>query len=168
MWSRKKRRCRSPSRSAFTSHRRDRRDGIRSGFRAASASGSSARTSTSPANSCAGSSSPRSTTSGSVGRQLQPSRVARHGKPCGVGAGPKYKPLKGLAQHSHLYGWPAPPDERIQMITKQLHHSEHVREGRHERRDAEGRDPLGRDRDPAGAAELTTPMTRVGVALAAA
>jgi len=40
-------------------------DGIRSGFRAASASGSSARTSTSPANSCAGSSSPRSTTSGS-------------------------------------------------------------------------------------------------------
>ena len=30
---------------------------------------------------------------------------------------PKYKPLKGLAQHSHLYGWPAPPDERIQMIT---------------------------------------------------
>src|SRR5205823_11978327 len=30
---------------------------------------------------------------------------------------PKYKPLKALAQSSHLYGWPAPPDERIQMIT---------------------------------------------------
>jgi multiple sugar transport system substrate-binding protein len=30
---------------------------------------------------------------------------------------PKYKPLKALAQYSHLYGWPAPPDERIQMIT---------------------------------------------------
>ncbi len=29
----------------------------------------------------------------------------------------KYKPLKALAQYSHLYGWPAPPDERIQMIT---------------------------------------------------
>jgi len=30
---------------------------------------------------------------------------------------PKYKPLKSLVQHSHLYGWPAPPDERIQLIT---------------------------------------------------
>jgi multiple sugar transport system substrate-binding protein len=30
---------------------------------------------------------------------------------------PKYKPLKPLAQYSHLYGWPAPPDERIQIIT---------------------------------------------------
>jgi multiple sugar transport system substrate-binding protein len=30
---------------------------------------------------------------------------------------PKYKPLKTLAQYSHLYGWPAPPDERIQLIT---------------------------------------------------
>jgi len=30
---------------------------------------------------------------------------------------PKYAPLKALAQYSHLYGWPAPPDERIQMIT---------------------------------------------------
>jgi multiple sugar transport system substrate-binding protein len=30
---------------------------------------------------------------------------------------PKYKPLKALAQYSHLYGWPAPPDERIQVIT---------------------------------------------------
>ena len=30
---------------------------------------------------------------------------------------PKYKPLKALAQYSHLYGWPAPPDERIQLIT---------------------------------------------------
>jgi ABC-type glycerol-3-phosphate transport system substrate-binding protein len=30
---------------------------------------------------------------------------------------PKYKPLKQLAQYSHLYGWPAPPDERIQLIT---------------------------------------------------
>ena len=26
-------------------------------------------------------------------------------------------PLKSLVQHSHLYGWPAPPDERIQLIT---------------------------------------------------
>jgi multiple sugar transport system substrate-binding protein len=30
---------------------------------------------------------------------------------------PKYKPLKAMAQYSHLYGWPAPPDERIQVIT---------------------------------------------------
>jgi multiple sugar transport system substrate-binding protein len=30
---------------------------------------------------------------------------------------PKYKPLKGMVQYSHLYGWPAPPDERIQLIT---------------------------------------------------
>ena len=30
---------------------------------------------------------------------------------------PKYKPLKALAQYSHLYGWPAPPDEKIQLIT---------------------------------------------------
>ena len=30
---------------------------------------------------------------------------------------PKYKPLKSLAQYSHLYGWPAPPDERIQLVT---------------------------------------------------
>jgi multiple sugar transport system substrate-binding protein len=30
---------------------------------------------------------------------------------------PKYKPLKAIAQYSHLYGWPAPPDERIQVIT---------------------------------------------------
>jgi multiple sugar transport system substrate-binding protein len=30
---------------------------------------------------------------------------------------PKYKPLKTAAQYSHLYGWPAPPDERIQLIT---------------------------------------------------
>jgi multiple sugar transport system substrate-binding protein len=30
---------------------------------------------------------------------------------------PKYKPLKTLAQYSHLYGWPAPPDEKIQLVT---------------------------------------------------
>ena len=30
---------------------------------------------------------------------------------------PKYKPLKSSVQYSHLYGWPAPPDERIQLIT---------------------------------------------------
>jgi multiple sugar transport system substrate-binding protein len=30
---------------------------------------------------------------------------------------PKYKPLKSLAQYSHLYGWPAPPNERIQLVT---------------------------------------------------
>ncbi|OLC17053.1 MAG: hypothetical protein AUH29_03440 [Candidatus Rokubacteria bacterium 13_1_40CM_69_27] len=30
---------------------------------------------------------------------------------------PKYGPLKTIAQYSHLYGWPAPPDERIQLIT---------------------------------------------------
>ena len=30
---------------------------------------------------------------------------------------PKYKVLKALAQYSHLYGWPAPADERIQLIT---------------------------------------------------
>jgi multiple sugar transport system substrate-binding protein len=30
---------------------------------------------------------------------------------------PKYKPLKSLVQYSHLYGWPAPPDERTQVIT---------------------------------------------------
>jgi len=29
----------------------------------------------------------------------------------------KYKPLKSIARYSHLYGWPAPPDERIQLIT---------------------------------------------------
>jgi ABC-type glycerol-3-phosphate transport system substrate-binding protein len=32
-------------------------------------------------------------------------------------ADPKYKPLKSIAQYSHLYGWPAPPDERTQLIT---------------------------------------------------
>ena len=30
---------------------------------------------------------------------------------------PKYEPLKTIAQYSHLYGWPAPPDERIQLVT---------------------------------------------------
>lgn len=30
---------------------------------------------------------------------------------------PKYKPLKTIAQYSHLYGWPAPGDEWIQLIT---------------------------------------------------
>jgi multiple sugar transport system substrate-binding protein len=30
---------------------------------------------------------------------------------------PKYKPLKETAKYSHLYGWPAPPDERIQQVT---------------------------------------------------
>jgi multiple sugar transport system substrate-binding protein len=30
---------------------------------------------------------------------------------------PKYKPLRSLIQYSHLYGWPAPPDERIQLVT---------------------------------------------------
>ena len=30
---------------------------------------------------------------------------------------PKYKPLKTIVQYSHLYGWPAPPDERIQIVT---------------------------------------------------
>jgi multiple sugar transport system substrate-binding protein len=30
---------------------------------------------------------------------------------------PKYKPLKNIVQYSHLYGWPAPPDERVQLIT---------------------------------------------------
>ena len=29
----------------------------------------------------------------------------------------KYKALKSIARYSHLYGWPAPPDERIQLIT---------------------------------------------------
>ena len=29
----------------------------------------------------------------------------------------KYKPLKAAAKYSHLYGWPAPPDEKIQLIT---------------------------------------------------
>jgi len=30
---------------------------------------------------------------------------------------PKYKPLKSIVQYSHLYGWPAPADERIQLVT---------------------------------------------------
>ena len=30
---------------------------------------------------------------------------------------PKYKPLKTLIQYSHLYGWPAPADEKLQVIT---------------------------------------------------
>jgi multiple sugar transport system substrate-binding protein len=30
---------------------------------------------------------------------------------------PKYKPIKTSVQYSHLYGWPAPPDERTQLIT---------------------------------------------------
>src|SRR5207249_807713 len=29
----------------------------------------------------------------------------------------KYEPLKTIAQYCHLYGWPAPPDERIQLVT---------------------------------------------------
>ncbi len=29
----------------------------------------------------------------------------------------KYKPLKEMAKYSHLYGWPAPPDERTQQVT---------------------------------------------------
>ncbi len=30
---------------------------------------------------------------------------------------PKYKVLKAAVQYSHLYGWPAPPDEKIQIVT---------------------------------------------------
>ena len=30
---------------------------------------------------------------------------------------PKYKPIRTSVQYSHLYGWPAPPDERTQLIT---------------------------------------------------
>jgi multiple sugar transport system substrate-binding protein len=30
---------------------------------------------------------------------------------------PKYKVLKSVVQYSHLYGWPAPPDERTQLVT---------------------------------------------------
>jgi multiple sugar transport system substrate-binding protein len=30
---------------------------------------------------------------------------------------PKYKPLKTAVQYSHLYGWPAPPDEKLQVVT---------------------------------------------------
>jgi hypothetical protein len=30
---------------------------------------------------------------------------------------PKDKPLRSVIQYSHLYGWPAPPDERIQLVT---------------------------------------------------
>jgi multiple sugar transport system substrate-binding protein len=30
---------------------------------------------------------------------------------------PKYKPLKAMVQYSHLYGWPAPPDEKLQVVT---------------------------------------------------
>jgi multiple sugar transport system substrate-binding protein len=30
---------------------------------------------------------------------------------------PKYKPLKSVIQYSHLYGWPAPPDEKLQVVT---------------------------------------------------
>jgi len=30
---------------------------------------------------------------------------------------PKYKPLKSMIQYSHLYGWPAPPDEKLQVVT---------------------------------------------------
>ena len=30
---------------------------------------------------------------------------------------PKYKPLKTMIQYSHLYGWPAPADEKLQVIT---------------------------------------------------
>jgi multiple sugar transport system substrate-binding protein len=30
---------------------------------------------------------------------------------------PKYKPLKNMIQYSHLYGWPAPADEKLQVIT---------------------------------------------------
>jgi multiple sugar transport system substrate-binding protein len=30
---------------------------------------------------------------------------------------PKYKPLRSVIQYSHLYGWPAPADERIQLVT---------------------------------------------------
>jgi multiple sugar transport system substrate-binding protein len=30
---------------------------------------------------------------------------------------PKYKPIRTSVQYSHLYGWPAPPNERTQLIT---------------------------------------------------
>jgi multiple sugar transport system substrate-binding protein len=30
---------------------------------------------------------------------------------------PKYKVLKAGVQYAHLYGWPAPPDEKIQIVT---------------------------------------------------
>jgi multiple sugar transport system substrate-binding protein len=30
---------------------------------------------------------------------------------------PKYKPLKTMIQYSHLYGWPAPADEKLQVVT---------------------------------------------------
>src|SRR5439155_1446601 len=99
-----------------------------------------------------------------VGRQLQPSRVARHGKPCGVGAGPEVQAAQRARAALASLRVAGAAGRADSDDHQQLHHSEHVREDRHERRDAEGRDPLGRDRDPAGAAELTTPMTRVGVA----
>jgi len=30
---------------------------------------------------------------------------------------PKYRALKGVAHYSHRYGWPAPPDDRIRLVT---------------------------------------------------
>ena len=81
-------------------------------------SGSSARMSTWPASFSAGSTSRRSTTSGSC-------RVTTTTIRCGANMenhpvwdiDPKYRPASSVIQYSHLYGWPAPPDEHIQLVT---------------------------------------------------
>ena len=30
---------------------------------------------------------------------------------------PKYKPFKTIGRYSHLYGWPAPPSDKILVLT---------------------------------------------------
>ena len=77
----------------------------------------------------------------------------------------KYKPIKGMAKYSHLYGWPAPPDEKIQLITNSYIIPQHVRARGHQRLEAQGGDALGRDRDQAGLRTgLVSGTTHEGVA----
>src|SRR5262249_49957213 len=61
----------------------------------------------------------------------------------------KYKPIKGAAKYSHLYGWPAPPDEKIQLVTNSYMHPLQVRPGGPEPLEAQGGDVGGREGDQA-------------------
>jgi len=66
----------------------------------------------------------------------------------------KYKALKSIARYSHLYGWPAPPDERIQLITNSYIIPNMFRAGGHEHVEAQGSDPLGGERDQASVRKI--------------
>ena len=59
---------------------------------------------------------------------------------------PKYAALKGEGVQYHTYGWPAPPSDKVQLITNTYLLPEHDRQGGHRHLD-QGRHRLGGDRD---------------------